>query len=173
MSEVKAIGDIDVILSGLTEDECQRVIHWTLSKYGKAATTQTGPVLSSKQPASKSSPKGQPTTSSKSKKATFTMLKDLQLKPSSKQSFDDFMAPLKLASHKDKILVAVYYLQRILEVEVSYDHIYTVYKASTWKLPSDLKNMVAQTGSAGWIDASNGSNIVLAVLGENRVEHDL
>ncbi len=106
---------------------------------------------------------------------TVSVIKDLNLRPAGKQSFREFAESKKPANHKERGVVAVYYLTRTLELtNVSVDHVHTCFKDANWRVPANLRNMLAQAASVnGWLDTSSSSDIRITTIGENLVEHDL
>ncbi len=78
-------------------------------------------------------------------------------------------------SGQDFNAVAVYYLQRILNVGgITPDHIYTCYKDTSRKMPGAFRQSLLDTSNrTGNIDTKNTDSIVITVKGENFVEHDL
>ena len=103
-----------------------------------------------------------------------SILKDLNLKPKSKKSFDAFVTEKKPVSNFDKVTVAIYYLEHTLGIsKVSVNHVYTFFKQIKWRVPADLANTIAQAGTRGLLDNSDSENIKLGTHGENLVEQDL
>ena len=110
----------------------------------------------------------------KARKTSFSIVNDLNLRPKNKQNLKDFAAEKGPASHIDKCTVSVYYLINTADIEeVTMDHVFTCYKHMSWRLPSDLSNMLAQAGTQGYLDVTDRTNIRLTTHGENLVEHDL
>jgi hypothetical protein len=103
-------------------------------------------------------------------------LRDLDLTPSGKLSFVDFVNEKEPTTNHDRNVVSVYYCDRILEVgAVTDDHVYTCYRDMGWRLPSpNLNNGLSLTSSRKrFIDTSDNKNITLTSKGLNYVEHDL
>jgi hypothetical protein len=102
--------------------------------------------------------------------------RDLDLHPSGKQSFADFIAEKQPSSNQDKFAVIVYYLEQILEhPRVSVSQIHTVFRlTSGWREPTDLEGAlrVAATRKAT-IDTADLENITTTAQGRNFVQHDL
>jgi hypothetical protein len=108
------------------------------------------------------------------KKGSFSMVKDLNLRPNGKKGLKEFCDEKAPQSHVEKCTVSVYYLCNDLSISaVNMDHIYTCYKQMRWRLPSDLSNMLAQVGSKGYLDVADRENITVTTHGDNLVEHDL
>jgi hypothetical protein len=111
---------------------------------------------------------------SKKGKSVISMDKNLNLSPKGKKSAAQFAAEKKPANAKQKCVVAVYYLRDIVGLTaISVSSIYTFFKALGWPLPANLKNMLSQAGTDGWLDTSNFEEIQLTTIGENLVEHSL
>jgi hypothetical protein len=103
-------------------------------------------------------------------------LRDLDLTPSGKVSFIDFVNEKQPKTNHDRNVVSVYYFDRVLEVgAVTDDHVYTCYRDMGWRLPSpNLNNGLSLTSSRKrFIDTSDNKNITLTSKGLNYVEHDL
>jgi hypothetical protein len=103
------------------------------------------------------------------------IVRDLSLHPKDRPPFADFVAEKKPRNHPEKQVVSVYWLSKVAGVEnVSADHVNTCYVGMQWKRPADFDNSLQVTsGRKGWIDTSDGSNIVVTVPGEDYVDHDL
>lgn len=165
MDETDAIKAIDKILLGIENSAARdRILLWAWDKFSsksKPVQLQT--------PTQKTKSKSQLSTSRPS------IVKDLNLRPSDKKSFKDFVAEKKPTSNDMKNTVIVFYLHRYLSIQkVSFNHVYTCYKEADWRIPADIANSLRQTYSRrGWIDPSDKDDIQLTALGENLVEHDL
>jgi hypothetical protein len=108
------------------------------------------------------------------KKGSFSMVKDLNLRPQGKTGLKDFCAEKAPESHVEKCTVSVYYLSNDLGISaVDMDHVYTCYKHMSWRLPANLSNMLAQAGSKGYLNVADRANITVTTHGDNLVEHDL
>jgi hypothetical protein len=100
---------------------------------------------------------------------------DLNLRPTGKQSFSDFAALKSPRSAPDMIAVAVFYLRHTAGVDkVATNHIYTCFKDVGWRLPANLPNTVSVAASRHSLLHTGGlTDITLTSRGENLVEHDL
>jgi hypothetical protein len=107
--------------------------------------------------------------------ASPSIVRDLNLKPKGRDSFDKFAAQKKPNSNVHKCVVAVYYLRHELDLpSATVDHVYTCFKHMQWRVPSSLANTMAYVSSVhGWLDTRNMGDIKLTTIGENLVEHDL
>ncbi len=172
ISEIDALKIIDDTLSKVADqDGKKRIIDWIISKHFKESTETF--FESTKKPNKKTVvKKGQKRSSSG--KPSYSIVKDLILKPKGKKSFRDFASEKKPANHKEKCVVCIYYLIKILEISnIDINFIYTCYKDVNWKGPKDLKNMLHQAGTEGWLDTKDGNNLLVTPIGEDLVEHDL
>jgi len=111
---------------------------------------------------------------SKTKSSGLKHLKDLNLSPSGKQSFEEFKKEKRPTNQNHKCVVAIYYLTKILGLKkVSIDHVYSVFKAASWPIPSDFPNRLHQAGTAGHLDTVDKENYRVTNTGENLVEFKL
>jgi hypothetical protein len=112
----------------------------------------------------------------KAVRSDWKMVKDLDLNPNNKQSFDDFIKEKEPKSNEDKYPAVTYYLSEILEVgKVTIDHIGTVFRLTkSWKEPTDLAaGLRVASSRKGTIDTSSYDDIKVTPAGRNFVEHDL
>jgi hypothetical protein len=177
MNEIDALKKIDEILSNVTDKEAlKRIILWMSDKYSKDLLKRDEILIdNTPKRSSKTKPtKGKTAKSSTKAKSTFSVVKNLNLKPADQDSFLDFAGNKKPTSHKQKIVVCIYYLKNLIRIEEArLDHVYTCYKVAKWRLPTNLRNMMAQAATEGWLDIKNSENIEMTTLGDNLVEHDL
>jgi len=129
---------------------------------------------SSKKKNTKKEKKAKKTTRAKSA-SRLSIVRDLNLKPKSKESFNGFADKKKPGSNQEKCVVAVYYLHTVLQLTgIAIEHVFTCFKDMAWRLPSDLANTLRYTASVkGWLDTGDSSSIKLTTHGENLIEHDL
>lgn len=172
ISELDALKIVDDTIRKVSEqDGKKRIIDWIISKYFRDSNEsffdppkRTGKKVVTKKGDRKPG-KGKP---------SYSVIKDLNLKPKSKISLIDFAADKKPSSHKEKCVVCTHYLNRTLEIKnININHIYTCYKDAGWKVPKNFKNMLHQAGADGWLDTKDGNNLLVTPIGENLVEHDL
>lgn len=103
-----------------------------------------------------------------------SLVKDLNLRPSGKQTFEQFIQEKNPSSNQEKCLIAAYYLNQILKRKVDVDSIYTCLKFSKWRIPANLENTLCVIAiQKGWLDTTDLKDIKIPTLGENCVEHDL
>lgn len=117
---------------------------------------------------------------SKTKKSlrggSFSIVKDLNLKPKDKKSLKAFFEDKRPDTNIENNTVFVYYLEKILDIsDISIDHIFTCYKEVGLRIPGSLKQSITDSGSSryGYIDTSEAQNIKIIVRGINLIEHDL
>ncbi len=104
------------------------------------------------------------------------MVKDLNLHPSSKPSFADFIEGKKPSSNEDRYAVVVYYLSEILGVSaVTIHQVGTIFRLTkSWKEPTNLASGLRVASSRkGTIDTRNYEDIKITPAGRNFVDHDL
>lgn len=104
-----------------------------------------------------------------------SIVSDLNLKPSDKQTLINFSKEKKSDKQNEFITVCVYYLQKILSIEaITYNHVYTCLDELKKRKPNDLPQTMRNIASNNaYIDVSNPQQITLTVKGINLVEHDL
>ncbi len=113
---------------------------------------------------------------SKASRSEWTMVKDLNLTPLGKQSFNAFIEEKKPRSNEDKYPVVVYYLSEIMrEHKININQIGTVFRITkSWKEPTNLVVGLQVTSSRkGTIDTTSYDDIKITPTGRNFVEHEL
>lgn len=106
----------------------------------------------------------------------FKLVRDLDLRPTGKQSFADFAKEKAPSSNQDKYAAILYYLERILGLEkITLNHIGTVFReTTTWRDPGNIKAGVSVTAARkNTINTSDYNDLKLTPKGRNFVEHDL
>lgn len=180
ISEIDAIKTIDDALSELQDPAVRdRVLQWAWDKFASKEKFQMHQV--DMKPLKKEAKQTRkPKSAKKSKNASKsnsgpTIIKELNLNPSGKQSFKSFAEDKLPSANNEKCVVSVYYLLNELELDnISVNHIFTCYKNVGWRVPANLYNIVAVTASRnGWLDTSDMNNIKLTPHGGNLVEFDL
>jgi hypothetical protein len=173
VSEIDAIKVISDALDLLNAEERARVLVWAQSKY---ASTPPSPAT---RPASTAgipspSPQTRPSKPSKKAKTVISMDKTLNLSPQGKQSAAQFANAKAPSNGREKCVVAAYYLRDMIGLEkVTAQAVFTFFKHVQWPAPADMKNMLQQAGTAGWLDTASSEDIKLTSAGENLVEHSL
>lgn len=176
-SELDVMRSIDGALSGVSDAQARdRILRWAWAKFSPSPSSlpHDQEQAQAKTTAKRKTQKKNAKCSAKSK-ASHTILKELNLKPSGERSFEDFVNEKQPSSNQEKCVVAAYYVANILkETTVSSDHVYTCFKLRGWRAPADLDNTLQYVASQrGWLDTSDMSDIKLTVHGENLIEHDL
>ena len=176
-SEIDVLKIIDDALNTIDEEARARVLSWANSKHlgvtnpiqKSAAATQAA--AQHNKPSKNNSTKSKPT---KKSKIIIKQVKDLDLHPAGKKSALDFVTEKQPSNVKQKCVVALYYLLKILELEkAGIDHIYTFFKAASWPTPSNFANTLHQAGTEGWLDTKNSMDYKVTSSGENVVEYKL
>jgi DNA-binding PadR family transcriptional regulator len=114
--------------------------------------------------------------SATAQKGTAKINRDLNLRPTGKQSFAEFIADKQPSSNQDKFAVAVYYLEQILELPaVALSQVRTVFRLTeNWREPANIDTALRVTAvRKATIDTSDMDNIRTTAQGRNFVEHDL
>lgn len=178
MNEVKAIEAVANALDPLDPEERARVLGWAQLKYGVPAQVgfaHQSPAKPVATPAATSpAPGAAKAKTPKKTKTILSMDKGLNLSPAGKVSAVDFATEKVPANGKEKCVVAVHYLRDVIEVEkVTAQGVLTFFKTVGWPVPADLKNMLQQAGTEGWLDTADSNDIKLTSSGENLVEHKL
>lgn len=111
----------------------------------------------------------------KAAKPVLSVDKTLNLRPSGKQAFKDFVAEKQPGTNDERNVVAVYYLKELLEVgNVPIGQIMACYKEAEWRMPGNPLNSLQVTASKNaWLDTQDRENIKLTPQGENTVKFDL
>ncbi len=109
-------------------------------------------------------------------RGTYKLVGGLNLKPSGKISFKDFVTEKKPGKKGTRMnAVAIYYLSKVLDLKnIGPDHVYTCYKEAGQKVPTALIQNLRDTAHLNaWIDTTNTDDIKITTAGENFVEYDL
>ena len=179
MTELDALRTIDEALAGLEDGAMRdRVLRWACQKYAVGTPTPAigdqRVIRNRRANAPQAKAKGRPRAKASSGTSP-SIVRDLNLKPKGRDSFDQFAAKKKPGSNQHKCVVAVYYLRHELGLSsITSDHVYTCFKHMQWRVPASLANTMAYVASVhGWLDTRNMGDIKLTTIGENLVEHDL
>ena len=153
---------------------------WHSTKQAHAPVVDTepepSPTLPKEKPISTGINGGKARRAAKGKQSSWTFLKDLDLRPSGKQSLEAFVEEKKPASNEDKYAIVVYYLSEIAELSsVSASHVGSAFRLmKTWREPGDVSASLRITSSRkGTLDTSNLDSIKVTPTGRNFVEHEL
>jgi hypothetical protein len=179
LSEADVIKSIDEQLTAIDDPAArQRILRWAAEKFASNTLLTTAPPISAAS-ATQSTPakSGKRKTKKVGKTSTagsLSIVKDLNLKPSGKKSFSDFVSAKQPSSNAEKCLVAVHYLTNVLGVKAGANHVFTCFKVQGWRVPANLPNALQWTASQpGWLDTRNMSDIKVTTHGDNHVEHDM
>lgn len=109
------------------------------------------------------------------RKESYSIVTDLNLMPSGKESLKEFYHKKMPSSGMERATVFVYYLEKIAEIKgITPAHIYTCYKEVGIPVPKALKQSLLDAASRkGSIDTSSLTDITMTTVGENMVEHSL
>ena len=174
-TEGDVIKAIDDAMSGVDNQARERVRTWFNLKFSDVVEPKVpDSSKSNKVPHITKTASSKKSAGTKKTKSMFKRTKDLDLRPPSKISASSFADQKNPTNLKQKCVVALYYVSRILEIEaVTTDHVYTFFKELNWPVPSDLFNTLHQAGSEGWLDTSDSDNLKVTLRGENLIEHQL
>lgn len=109
-------------------------------------------------------------------KADWTLVRDLDLHPAGKQSFESFAEEKQAKSMEDRYAVVVYYLQEILgRTPVTKNDVGSVFRLMPgWQEPSSVQSGLRTASSRkGTVVSSDMEDISLTPTGRNFVEHRL
>jgi hypothetical protein len=111
----------------------------------------------------------------KSSSQKFSIIKELNLRPTDKIDLIKYMEGFEIKSNADRIIVIVNYLKEILSVDqVTIDHLYTAFFELKCKIPTSFYQVVINTKSRDHLlDFEKVDNINLSVQGMNRVRLDI
>jgi hypothetical protein len=101
--------------------------------------------------------------------------KDINFRPSDKDSLRDFAAAKAPTTNHERNLIAVYYMEQILELsDIGAGHVLAAYRDCQWREPGAPVNSLQVTASAkSWIDTKDMKAIRTTPGGRNTVEHDM
>lgn len=179
ISEIDAIKAIDDAMSQVADPAARsRILRWAWEKYSSEPLPgkETQEQVSSKPTPKGKLPKKKAKNGAKLKSKTGpSIVRDLNLKPQNKESFQSFAQAKNPQSDQERCVVAVFYLRHELGIErVGTNHVFTCFKDAKWRVPVDLANTLQYVAShKGWFDTSDMSKIELTTHGENLIEHDL
>jgi hypothetical protein len=174
---MKNVSEIDVMkiindnISQIQDPETRnRILRWAWEKFStKRLLSEDEDEIRQKLQKKKKGKK----TAKKSKTGP-SLVKDLNLRPSGKETFEQFVRGKKPSSNQEKCLVAAYYLKYSLKGKADVNSIYTCFKFAHWRVPADLENTLCVIATQkGWLDTTDLKDIKIPTLGENYVEHDL
>lgn len=103
-------------------------------------------------------------------------VRDLDLRPKGRESFDDFIATKQPHDNQEKFTVAIFYLEQIAKISpITLGHVGAVFRQTKgWREPGNLRSGVRMTAHRkNWLDTSDMTNLRTTAHGRNFVEHDL
>lgn len=109
-------------------------------------------------------------------KSSIQPVRDLNLRPVDKESFDAFVEKKQPRDNQERFAVALYYLEEVAQVApVTVAHIAAVFKqTSGWREPGNLVSGLKMTGHRkNTINTSDLNDLRTTPHGRNFVEHDL
>jgi hypothetical protein len=123
-------------------------------------------VLSSTAPKEPRAPKKVP---------VYQFVTNLNLRPEEQTSLKDFYAQKKPEDQQERFALIVFYMARELKMAgISANHIYTALQEVKQRVPTDILQICRNIKSRkGWIDPSDGDNVLITTQGENFVNHEL
>jgi hypothetical protein len=138
------------------------------------STAKTTPIKNKKRNSDSSKDKAS-RTKSNSKGNNFKLDRNLNLRPEGKESLKDFAENYNMDSTPARILIVVYYLKEILELDdINLNHIYTGFDKLNIRVPKSLYQLVSDTkNKSGWLEFETMDNIGLSVQGRNTIKYDL
>jgi hypothetical protein len=103
------------------------------------------------------------------------VVRDLNLRPTGRQSFDEFISEKKPVSNEDKYAVIIYYLENVLDMtDITVDHVGTVFRMTKqWREPASIAAALRGTAARKATIDSDPKNLRMTAHGRNFVEHDL
>jgi len=141
------------------------------------STTKTTTKTPKKSTETKASSKSTATNSKKSSTTgkSFTLDRQLNLRPENKESLKDFATAYQTDSAPKRILVIVFYLKEILKMDsVGPNHIYTGFDELDLRVPKSLYQLIsAAKNKNGWLDFETMDDIGLSIQGRNAIKYDL
>ncbi|WP_294289088.1 hypothetical protein [uncultured Sphingomonas sp.] len=103
-------------------------------------------------------------------------VRDLDLRPTGKTAFVDFIAEKKPKDNQERYAVAVYYLEHILELQpVTSGHVAAVFKQTAhWRESGNISSGLRVTARRkNTINTSDLNDLHTTPHGRNFIEHDL
>ncbi|UJH67718.1 hypothetical protein [Allomuricauda sp. SCSIO 65647] len=110
-----------------------------------------------------------------SKKQDFKLDRNLNLRPEGEQSLKEFSESFEINSAPERILVIVYYLKEILQMDnVNTNHIYTAFDKLNVRVPKSLYQLISDTKNKnGWLEFDSMDDIAMSIQGRNAIKYDL
>ncbi|WP_409497153.1 hypothetical protein [Amycolatopsis sp. cmx-11-12] len=113
-------------------------------------------------------------TKKRSTKYVPALDKDLNLHPDDAPSLKEFAQECQPKTQNEYCLVSIYWFIEKAHIDpVTADMVYTAFRNLNVSLPADFINMIAKTGSKGWIHSGERTNLKLSTNGINFVEREM
>jgi hypothetical protein len=174
ITELDVMKSIDEALSNISEPTTRdRILKWAWAKFSPMPLV--APADDDIKPPKKTGiPKKKIGKKSTKVKSALTLVKEMNLIPKGKKSFEAFAKEKSPSSNPERCVVCVYYIINELgQGPVSTNHVYTCFK-SQWPVPANLENTLQWAASQkAWLDTSNMTDIKMAPQGDNLIEHKL
>jgi hypothetical protein len=142
----------------------------------EADSADTTPNLEETGSANKRATGGDKSASAKkrSKPSAVTADRTVELSPSGKTSWVNFVAEKAPKSQSEKYAVAVYWLLDIAALaKATVNQVVYLYIAAKWSLPSDPRNAASQAALKGYLASGDGQDLKVASHGHALVENQL
>ena len=141
---------------------------------GKSTSKASKPRTKTNSSSDKGSSSGKKSKSA-SKAQGFKLDRSLNLRPEDKRSITDFSEDYTMGKAPERILIIVYYLKEILEIDaINGDHIYTAFEKLNLRVPKSLYQLISDTkNKSGWLEFDSMDDIQLSIQGGNAVKYDL
>jgi hypothetical protein len=150
----------------------------TSPEFAEIIEAQVSPAIGAL-PAAPAEPKATPRTrgkkSTKAAKVSISAAKDINFRPEGKPSLREVVEEKSPSTQDDKNLVAVHYLQMILELkDIGLPQVLAAYREASWRPPANPDNSLQVTASKrGTLDTKNMKDIRVTLTGETAFDHDL
>lgn len=105
----------------------------------------------------------------------FEVLKDINFRPTGKDSLIDYANGYKINSNADRIVVIIKYLNEILQIQpITGNHIYSGFWELKCKIPNSFYQIITNAKNREkFLDYTSISDIKLSIQGENYVRFDM
>lgn len=111
-------------------------------------------------------------------KKSWSRVKDINFRPAGKTSLRDYAIAKCPASNNERNLVAVHYLETVLEISsIEVGHVLAAYSECGWKVPANPDNpdnsLMVTASQKDWLDTSSMKAIRTRLKGQNHIEFDM
>ncbi|OMB95995.1 hypothetical protein [Mycobacterium colombiense] len=108
------------------------------------------------------------------KKTNYDVPKGVNYAPSGKQALKEFAESKKPTNNQEKLLVVVYWLQKIAERDVTAGEVIAAFNFLGWRPPANPPNALQVIATRKqWFDTKDMNNVEVMWTGENYLQHDL